>query len=206
MPTTKTVRLQCSNPDCRHWFSEEIECPELRLGWDQERTRPDDYKEVECPDCRTTMHINVTQKCLETKRGVGPDGQVIFSAVDKIYLDMAQNRLKDPLKPLDEAAKQLITANSFFMVAYSFLVGGADKGFFSKDIPGSLLTPLFFAILSVIFATGVFMPIMVKLNITDPDPIKRYYNRRLWVKYCALAVSLCLFFGAGIALLRVLAG
>lgn len=102
---------------------------------------------------------------------------------DLLWLEIAREQLKNSIKVQDEAAKQLITITTFSQTVYFAAVSFSEIKKGLALVPSNkqllivvaLVSPLFFWLFSLCFATRVFKPKKYETNVVMPETARHTY-------------------------------
>lgn len=156
MPTGKVFekRITCSH--CGEEFCQRIHLRRQRilLGDDEQ----DERKVIlECPECGKKFTLSVRE--IKRLPDCEKEEPQVASPQDTLHIEIIAEQRKKTLKILDEAAKQLMTACSFLLTVYVFLLDN-----FVKRASGPLPSPLLRYMIPPIGLLAAFViPLIVTL-------------------------------------------
>jgi hypothetical protein len=125
---------------------------------------------------------------------VQPD---ILSALDRFWLDTSRGTLKESIKALEDAAKQLIKVASFSQTIYFAAISFGDvKKSLASLTPAQqpwvivlLVVPLLFWIASLTLAVQVFTPKIYKTHLESPDLAHQFHTNLVSYKHKKLLLA-----------------
>ena len=120
-----------------------------------------------------------------------------LTALDRFWLDAAREMVKESVKALEEAAKQVIALAGFSQTVYFAVISFGDLKKALDQLPTgaqislvvALTLPLLFWIGSLAFAVRVFLPETYASNLESPDAARGTYQKIVAYKRTQLGLA-----------------
>ena len=97
----------------------------------------------------------------------GSDDDVLTDE-DRLWLDLARKLVEDSTKSLEEGAKQVMTACTFFITVYAFILSEAsDRSAMSSETPLLFAAPLVLFSLSMVSAVVALVPFRYRVVLSS---------------------------------------